>query len=84
MLLKIILTILFFRYFDHDLNRGCLVYMFSLRFSGSKFLINLRRQSCVRKFSARQLRTQVYAGFGVFSFVFKIFVSKMRCNKLLL
>ena len=28
--------------FNHDLNRGCLVYTFSLRFSGSKFLINLR------------------------------------------
>ena len=30
--------------FNRDLNRGCLVYMFSLRFSGIKFLINLRRQ----------------------------------------
>ena len=29
--------------FNRDLNRGCLVYMFSLSFSGSKFLINLRR-----------------------------------------
>ena len=35
--------------FNRDLNRGCLVYMFSLRFSGSKFLINLRRQFRVRK-----------------------------------
>ena len=26
--------------FNRDLNRVCLVYMFSLRFSGSKFLIN--------------------------------------------
>ena len=33
----------------HDLNRGCLVYMFSLRFCRSKFLINLRRQFRVRK-----------------------------------
>ena len=32
-----------------DLNGGCMVYMFSLRFSGSKFLINLQRQFCVRK-----------------------------------
>ena len=35
--------------FNRNLNRGCLVYMFSLRFSGSKFLINLRRQFRVRK-----------------------------------
>ena len=34
--------------FNSDLNRGCLVYMFSLRFSESKFLINLRRQFRVR------------------------------------
>ena len=31
--------------FNRDLNRGCLVYMFSFRFSGRKFLINLRRIS---------------------------------------
>ena len=37
-------------------NRGCLFYMFSLRFSGSKFLINLRRQFRVRKI----FRTQVF------------------------
>ena len=35
--------------FNRDLNRGCLVYMFSLRSSGSKFLINLRRQFRARK-----------------------------------
>ena len=46
--------------FNRDLNRGCLVYMFSLRFSGSKFLINLRRQFCVRKI----FRAQVFAGFA--------------------
>ena len=50
--------------FSRDLNRGCLVYMFSLRFSGSKFSINLRRQFRVRKI----FRTQVFAGFEVFSF----------------
>ena len=49
--------------FNRDLNRGCLVYMFSLRFSRSKFLINLRRQSCVRK----TFRTQVFVGSEVFS-----------------
>ena len=36
-------------FFNRDLNRGCLVYVFSLRFSGSKFWINLRRQFRVRK-----------------------------------
>ena len=50
--------------FIRDLNRGCLVYMFSLRFSGSNFLINLRRQFRVRKIFC----TQVFAGFAVFSF----------------
>ena len=35
--------------FNRDLYRGCLVYMFSLRFSGSKFLTNSRRQFRVRK-----------------------------------
>ena len=43
------------------LNRGRLVYLFSLRFSGSKFLINLRRQFRVRKI----FRTQLFAGFEV-------------------
>ena len=47
--------------FNRDLNRGCLVYMFSLRFSGSKFLINLRRQFRVRKI----FRTQFFARFEV-------------------
>ena len=57
-------------FFNRDLNRGCLVYMFSLRFSGSKILINLRRQFvyvkffCERKISC----TQIFAGFAVFSF----------------
>ena len=50
---------------NRDLNRGCVVYMFSLRFSGSKFLINLRRQFRVRK----TFRTQFFAGFAVFSFL---------------
>ena len=38
------------RLLQRSLNRGCLVYMFSLRFSGSNFLINLRRQFRERKF----------------------------------
>ena len=39
--------------FNRDLNHGCLVYMFSLRFSRSEFLINLRRQFRVRKIFSR-------------------------------
>ena len=35
--------------FNRDLNRTCLVYMISFRFSGSKFLINLRWQFRERK-----------------------------------
>ena len=37
------------KFFNRDLKRGCLVYMFSLCFSGSNFLINLRWQFRVRK-----------------------------------
>ena len=33
-------VILMRRLFNRDLNRGCLVHMFSLRFSGSKFFVN--------------------------------------------
>ena len=57
-------TIDFKGLFNRDLNRGCLVYMFVLRFSGRKFLINLRWQFRVRKI----FRIQVFAGFAVFSF----------------
>ena len=35
--------------FNRDLNRDCLGYILSLRFSGSTFLINLRRQLRVRQ-----------------------------------
>ena len=42
-------------YLNRDLNRVCLVYMFSLRFSVSKFLINLRRQFRVRKIFCKQV-----------------------------
>ena len=55
-------------WFNRDLNCGSLIYIFSFRFSESNFLMNLRRQFCVRKiFSRRQLRTQVFVGFAVFS-----------------
>ena len=46
--------------FNRDVNRGCLVYMFSLRFSGSQFLINLRRQFCVRKIFFAYVKFFVY------------------------
>ena len=57
-------------YFNHDLNRGCLVYMFSLRFSGRKFLINLWQYFHVHKiFCVHKIfHTQGFAGFTVFSF----------------
>ena len=48
--------------------------MFSLRFSGSKFLINLRRQFRVRK----TFDTQVFAEFAAFHFVFKFTISIMH------
>ena len=56
--------------FNRDLNRGCLIYMFSLRFSGSKFLINLQRQFRVVKFfRVREIvHTKGFAGFAIFSF----------------
>ena len=49
--------------------------MFSLRFLGSKFLINLRRQFRVRKF----FRVQKFLrDLQSFHFAFKITISKMR------
>ena len=60
--------------FNLDLNRGCLVYMFSLRFSGSKFFINLRRQFRVRKIFVHKFLRNSQS----FHFVFKITISKMR------
>ena len=67
--------------FNRDLNRGCLVYMFSLHFSGSKFLINLRRQFRVRKICF----THCLRDLQSFHFVFKITILIMRnlCSRLL-
>ena len=65
-------------------NRGCLVYMFSLCFSGSKFLLNLRRQFRVRKIFLYTRFCGIYALFILC--VFKITISKMRnlsCRSLL-
>ena len=58
--------------FNRDLNRVCLVYMFSLRFSGSKFLINLRRQFRVRKIFSYTS----FCGVCGLHFVFKIAIRK--------
>ena len=56
--------------FNRDLNRGCLIYMFSLHFLENNFLVNLRRQFRLREFFLvrKIFRTQVFEGFAVFSF----------------
>ena len=74
--------------FNRDVNRGCLVYMFSLRFSGSKFLINLRRQFRVRKIFFVCVKFFVYKflrDLQSFHCVFKVTDLKMRnlCSRLL-
>ena len=72
--------------FNRDVNRGCLVYMFPLRFSGSKFLIDLRRQLRVYKISFVYVKFFVYKFlWDLQSLVFKIINSKMRneCCRLL-
>ena len=58
--------------FNRDLNGGCLVFMFSLHFSGSQFLINLQQQFRVRKI----FRTQVFTGFAVFILCLKLLFRK--------
>ena len=58
---------------NRDLNRDCLVYMFSLRFSGSKFLINLRRQFRVKFFVHKFL-----GDLQSFHLMFKTTISKMH------
>ena len=73
---------------NRDLNRSCLVDMFSLRFSGSKFLIILQRQFCVRKIFFVYVKFIVHKfllDFQSFHFVFKITISKMLnlCSRLL-
>ena len=56
-------------FFNRNSYRGCLVYMFSLCFLGSTFLINLRWQFRVRK----SFNTQVFAGFAVFILCLRLF-----------
>ena len=57
--------------FNRDLNRGCLVYTFSLRFLGSRFVINIRQQFRVRIFfRVRKIfRPQFFARFVAFSLI---------------
>ena len=66
-------AILVSSFLNRDLNRSCLVYMFSLRFSGSKFLINSRRQFLVRKNSLKlDTHRQFLRDLLPFHFEFKI------------
>ena len=72
--------------FNRDLNRWCLVYKFSLRFSGSKLLINLRRQFQVRQIFSCTLNFSCTSFRGIcMQFVFKTTIPKMRnlCCRLL-
>ena len=74
--------------FNRDLSRGCLVYMFSLRFSGSKFLINLRWKFRVHKIFFVYVKFfghKISRDLQSFHFVFKITISKIRdlCCRLL-
>ena len=68
-------------FFNRNLYHGCLVYMFSLRFSGRIFLINLRRQFRVRKFFrvGKIFCAQDFAGFAVFSFCVWNYVLFQKC-----
>ena len=68
-----------FNLFNRDLNRGFLVYMFSLRFAGSKFLINLQRQFRVRFFVfVKFFPHKILRDIQSFHFVLKITISKMH------
>ena len=58
------------------LNRGCFVYMFSFRFSGNNFFINLRWQFRVRKILAWTLNFS----YKSFSAICSLFI---LCFKLL-
>ena len=69
------------RYFNDDLNLGYLVYMVSLYFSGSTFLINLQQQFHVRKiFSCMYIKffgQKFLQDLQPFHFVFKVTILKM-------
>ena len=73
-----LLLLLLLLFFNRNLNRGCLVYIFSLLFSGSKFVINLQFRVCkiffvyVKFFVHKVLRDS-----QSFHFASKIAISKM-------
>ena len=60
-------------FLNHDLNCRCLFYIFSLRFLGSKFLINLRRQFRVGK-------TLVYVEIFGYTFcgIYRLFILYLK------
>ena len=63
-------------FFNHE-NRGCLFYIFSLRFLESKFLINLRRQFRVGKtFVHVEIFGYKFCGIYRLHFIFKVTISK--------
>ena len=67
--------------FNRNLNRGCLVCMFSLRFSGSNFLIKIYGGNFVYvKFYVHKFLRDLQS----FHFVFKIAIAKVRnlCSRL--
>ena len=73
---------------SRNLNRGCLVYMFSLLFSASKFLINLQGHFRKCNFFFLYVKFFVHKFFRdlkSFHFVFKITTLKVRklCPRLL-
>ena len=59
-------------------SRGCLVAMFSLRFSLSKFLINSRRQFRVRKF----FHDGNFVHFGSFCRIYRLFILRLKLLKI--
>ena len=64
-------------YFSITKNRGCLFYIYSLRFLGSKFLINLRRQFRVGKtFVYVEIFGYKFSGIYRLHFIFKVTISK--------
>ena len=64
-------------FFNRDLNPGCLVFMFSLRFSESKCLINSRRQ-----FRVRKIFFVLSYGISQRQHVFRVYVIHSNCARL--
>ena len=64
--------------FNRDLNRGCLVYVFSLRFSWSTFLLNLRRQFRVHKIFFVHLK-RIFVRFAIIGY-FRLHQKKKKSD----